>query len=187
MLKFETNGKLGKCIINLPTSINEITPKYLLDVTANIAVADNYSLIAICHKEKLSAFVLAGRNKKSEMTTSVVPIFVKRGFITDDKSIGCPNNFNDFVTSGIRLLITPTAISMGLHVNVPENDITMGKFMAAIDGDGCAYQNASKHNETVYFIEFKLVPNCDILGAYGNKTKAFENPFAITRINDEAV
>lgn len=188
MLKFETNGKLGKCVITLPTQLNEITSDYLSNITRNIGVANNYSLIAICHKEKLSAFVLAGRNKKSEMTTAVVPIFVKRGNLTDDKFVGSPTNFNELVESGTRLLITPTAISMGLHVNVPGNDITMGKFMAAIDGDGYAYQNASKHNENVYFIEFKLIPNCDILGAYLNKNDiAIYNPFAITRVDDEAV
>ena len=80
MVKFETNGKQGDAIIKLPTRIDEITPEYLKAITSHIKVADNYSLIALCHKEKLSNFVIAGRNNKGEMSTAVVPLFVKTGY-----------------------------------------------------------------------------------------------------------
>lgn len=173
MLKFETNGKLGKVILTFPTSISELTPDYLQRLTEEIKVADNYSLIALCHKEKLSAFIMAGKNHKSEMSTAVVPIFVKKGKTDSD--------FINRINVSDKLLITPTQMATGLHVNVPGNTLTMGTLLKYIDGDGYAYQNALKESGNVYFIEFKLVPNCDILGIYKHDSNAsFENPFAIS-------
>lgn len=181
MVKFEANGKLGKVIIKLPTSLNEITPEYIGAITDEIVVADNYSLIALCHKEKLSAFVLAGRSNKNEISTSVIPLFVKRGF-TEDKS------FQPNIEVCDKLLITPTAMSMALHVNAPMNNITMPKFMAAIEGDRFAHQNALALNEYVYFLEFKIIPNCDILGVYKtNLRKDYTSPFGFEVVNNDSV
>lgn len=180
MLKFETNGKLGKVVLTFPTYISELTPDFLQRLTEVIQVADNYSLIALCHKEKLSAFVMAGKNNKSEMSTAVVPIFVKKGK-TDSE-------FINSINVSEKLLITPTQLAIGLHVNVPGNTLTMGTLLKHIDGDGYAYQNALKESGNVYFIEFKLIPNCDILGVYKNENyTSFDNPFAISDNNTKEV
>lgn len=177
MVKFETNGKNGKVIVTLPTSIKELTPEYLGAITDEIAIADNYSLIALCHKEKLSTFVMAGRSKKNQISTAVVPIFAKRG----ETNVV----FNTGIEVGDKLLISPTAMSMGLHVNVPMNTLTMGKFVDLIEGDTKVYQNALKHKEDVYFIEFKLIPNNEIIGIYKpNRRKDFENPFALEVVKE---
>lgn len=173
MLRFETNGKHGEVAINLPTRLDEITPEYLNNVTKEVEIANNYSLIALCHKEKLSAFVLAGRGKKEQMSTAVVPLFIKRGNVDDQNKVLLMN-------CGDTILITPTAISMGLHCNIPKNDLNMGKFMAILKDDTYGYQKAAYITDEVYFLEFKIVPNCDILGYY-NKSflEDFVNPFKI--------
>lgn len=178
MVNFQTNGKNGSVILNLPTNIKEITPDYLLKITEDIKIADNYSLIALCHREKLSAFILAGKNKKNEMSTAVVPIFVKQGN-TNAVFAGSINTCD-------KLLVAPSQLAMGLHVNVPKNTLTMGTLLNFIDGDGYAYKNALNYKEEVYFIEFKVIPNCDIIGIYKDYNNSdFDNPFAITKIKED--
>ena len=186
MVKFETNGKNGKVIVTLPTNLEEITPEYLGAITDEIAVADNYSLIALCHKEKLSAFVMAGRNKKNEISTAVVPLFVKRGLNTSSvSSIDGVPSFHPLIEVCDKLIISPTAMAMGLHVNVPMNTLNMGKVVALLEGDGYAYQNATKVTDPVYFLEFKLIPNNEIIGCYKpNLRKDFENRFAFEVVKE---
>ena len=41
MVKFEVNGEKYSKIITLPTSVSEITPEYLENITTEILVADN--------------------------------------------------------------------------------------------------------------------------------------------------
>lgn len=186
MVKFETNGKNGKVIVNLPTSLKEITPEYLGAITDEIAVADNYSLVALCHKEKLSAFIMAGK-RKNEISTAVVPIFVKRGTTTDelDNIHHALIPFHPMIEVCDKLLISPTAMSMGLHVNVPMNTLNAGKVIALLEGDKFAYQNAYKIVDPVYFLEFKLIPNNDIIGCYKPKLrKDFDNPFAFEVVKE---
>lgn len=186
MVKFETNGKKGKVIVNLPTKIEEITPEYLGAITDEIAVADNYSLVALCHREKLSAFIMAGKRNQNQISTAVIPLFVKRGLDTSSVSnVGDVPTFHPLIEVCDKLLISPTAMSMGLHVNVPMNTINVNKVIDLLDGDGYAYQNASKFTEPVYFIEFKLIPNNEIIGCYKPKLrKEFNNPFAFEVVKE---
>ena len=182
MLKFVANGKTGKKSITLPTSIKEITPDYLVAITNEILVADNYSLIALCHKEKLSSFILAGRNKKNQVNTSVVPLFVKRGAPSPGRTY---TSFESNFTAGDKLIITPSDMMTGLHVRVPMNTLTVEGFLNAIDGDGYAFQNATKNASDVYFLEFKIVPNCAIQGVYKSTLREqFDNPFQMIDVSE---
>lgn len=175
MLNFKVNGKLGEVILNLPTSINEFTDDYLKKVTESVIVADNYSLIALCHREKLANFILAGKNNKDRINTAVVPIFVKAGKITTSNCI-----INNIKTTS-KLIISPSQLALGHHVNLINNTCTINKLIKYIDGDGYAYQNALKNNKEVYFLEFKIIPNCDIIGYYENEKflDKNDNPFKI--------
>ena len=79
-----------------------------------------------------------------------------------------------------KLLITPTAMSMGLHVNVPMNTLNIERIVAIMEEDKNIYQTALGIKDAVYFLEFKIIPNSDIQGVYKPKLyKEFENPFAI--------
>lgn len=77
MLKFEVNGKRGAILMNLPTKLSEITPEYLNEVTSNVVVADNYSLIGILYRESLASVILANNRKQKNITTAIIPVFVK--------------------------------------------------------------------------------------------------------------
>ena len=179
MLKFETNGKNGTFELNLPTSLNEITSEYLNDVTSAIQVADNYSLIGICYREAFSTVIFANTNKKKNLTTAIVPLFVKHGK-TD-------NDFINSISTGDKLIIAPSQIALGHHVAAPRNLITINNILNCIEGDTKIYHEALKASEPCYFLEFKLVPNVDINGVYKNDSNELHanNPF-VTKVDKGA-
>ena len=160
MIKFSTNGKNGSFEVTLPTNLSEIPNKYLYDVTKDIVIADDYSLIGICYCESLSSILFANNAKKGKITTSVVPIFIKHGNTNNDyiRSINC----------GDKLVIAPSDIAMGHHVVAPNNKITIDNILYCTEGDNRIYQEALKFNKRCYFLEFKLVPNCNIHASYKN-------------------
>lgn len=177
MLKFKTNGKAGAFELNLPTSLSEITPSYLKDVTYGIQVADNYSLIGICYREAFSTIIFANNTKKKNLTTAIVPLFVKCG-----KS---DNNFINSIDTGDKLIIAPSQIALGHHVTAPHNLITINNVLNCVDGDTKIYQEALKESKQCYFLEFKLVPNVDIVGVYKNDKIYDANPF-VTKVDEGA-
>ena len=121
MLKFEVNGKHGSIIMNLPTKLSEITPEYLNEVTSNVVVADNYSLIGILYRESLASVILANNRKQKNITTAVVPVFVKAGTTDTEyiKNMSC----------GDKIIIAPSDIAIGHHVSCPKNMITINNIL----------------------------------------------------------
>lgn len=163
MIKFSTSGKNGSFEISLPTNLSEIPNEYIYDVTKDIEIADDYSLICLCYCEALSSVIFANNTKKGKITTSVVPIFVKHG-ATD-------NTYIRSIDCGDKLVIAPSDIAMGHHVVAPDNKITIDNILYCTDGDSKIYQEALKFNKPCYFLEFKLVPNCNIHASYKSSTK----------------
>lgn len=174
MLKFSISGKRGDYDLNLPSRLDEITPDYLLDVTDDVHIADNYVLIAVCYKERLSSVMLANQKKKN-LTTAAVPLFVKTG--------KCENEFVNSIKTGEKIIIAPTQVALGHHVTAPTNLITMNSIITLAEGDSNIYTEALKVSEDCYFVEFKLVPACDINGVYkSGEPKLNFNPF-VTKKN----
>lgn len=170
MLTLEVNNKQGVFQLNLPTSLNEIDESYIMEVTNHVKVDANYTLIGIVFREKLSTLVLAARKSKKNSDIPVIPIFVKAGE-TDSKLINSLNVRD-------KLIISASDIMMGYHVSAPNNLITINNILDLLDGDMKVYNQLMASQEMCYFIEFKLVPNCNIHGAYGKTDVAdFNNPF----------
>lgn len=177
MLKFTTNGKNGTNILTLPTKLEEITSDYLKNVTKEVGIANNYSLIGVCYKEKLSNIIMTSRQRKPNANIAVVPIFIKAG-ITDSKFV------ND-INIGDKLIVSPSQISLGHHVAAPKNNLTISTFLFYCEGDNDVYQKALTYSEYVYFLEFKIIPNCDIIGTYFNNTEITEDKtFEIIKADD---
>ena len=178
MLKFKTNGKAGAFELNLPTSLSEITSDYLKDVTSDIRVADNYSLIGICYREAFSTIIFANNTKKKNLTTAIVPLFIKSGKTNID--------FINNIEVGDKLIIAPSQIALGHHVVATRNLITINNILNCIEGDNKIYQEALKESQQCYFLEFKLVPNVDIVGVYkDNNINHDVNPFVV-KVNEMA-
>lgn len=175
MLTLQVNGKQGVFDMNLPTSINEITPKYIEEVTGHIKVNAEYSLVGLIFREKLSTLLIAARKSNKKSDISVVPVFVKAGE-TNSKFI-----------SGIhimeKLVLAPSDIMLGHHVSTPLNLLTINTFLELTEGDSSLYNKMLTSNEYCHFIEFKLIPNCAIHGSYNPIDPTIKNPF-ITKVKD---
>lgn len=159
MVKFNVNGKAGAASISLPTNLKEITSEYLTGVTSNVKIGDNYSLIGIVYRESLSSVIMAFNQKRKEVTASIVPIFIRTG-----------NNAPDYIKNinvGDKLIIAGSDIAMGHHVTCPMNRITINNIVSLCEGDTKIYKDALAFNgKKCCFLEFKLVPNCNIHGSY---------------------
>lgn len=171
MIRADVKGKNGIFELNLPTSLNEITESYINDVTKHIKIDANYSLIGLVYREKLSTLIISSKkNKQSDI--SVIPIFVKAGK-TDSEFINSLN-IKD------KLIIAPSDIMIGHHISAHNNILTINTILDIVEGD----INLMRVSDYCYFIEFKLVPNCNIHGAYDKSEVAtFDNPF-VTKIGD---
>lgn len=170
MLKLDVNSKSGVYELNLPTSLNEIEESYIAEVTNHVKIDANYTLIGVVFREKLSTLIIAASKNKKNSDISVIPVFVKSGK-TDNELINSLN-IRD------KLIISPSDIMMGYHISAPNNLLTINNFLDIIEGDINVYNKAMSIQDYCYFIEFKLVPNCNIHGAYNQPEVAeFVNPF----------
>lgn len=176
MLTLDVNNNRGVFKINLPTSLNEIDESYIAKVTEHIKVDANYTLIGVVFREKLSTLVLSARKNKKNSNISVIPVFVKAGK-TDSELI---NNLK----IRDKLIVSSSDIMMGHHISAPDNLLTINTILDLLEVDTESYTKLINNNEQCYFIEFKLIPNCNIHGAYiENNIENFVNPF-ITKISD---
>ena len=179
MLTLKTSNARGVHELNLPISLNEIDEAYITEVTSHIKVDANYTLIGLVYREKLSTLVLAATRNKKKSDIAVIPIFVKAGK-SDSKFI---NNLN----VKDKLIISPSDIMMGYHVSAPNNLLTINNILDLVEGDPVVNKKLMNINEQCYFIEFKLVPNCNIHGAYEKpKVTEFVNPF-VTKVSEPTV
>lgn len=157
MFKISTNGKNGNFNIELPTTLKEVSTEVVYNATKDVKVAPNYVLIGLVYRENLSALVLTSK-QSNKATLSVVPIFIKAG----DNSSGFINK----LYTGNRLIISGSQIALGYHVGVKDNPYSIADVLHKIEGDTSIYEDATKFSHEVMFLEFKIVPICDIVGAY---------------------
>lgn len=172
MKEFIVKTELSEVMFNFPTELSELSEEYLKQITDNITVAPNYSLIGLVYHERLANLILTCRSKKKTANFGIVPIFVKAG--AGEKSIV------DSAKIGQKLLIGNSSIERALKCAVPNNKLTIDYFATVIDAstDKELYQKAAQDPEQpeVFFIEFKVVPNCEIIALY-DKAKKVDNPY----------
>lgn len=172
MTDFPIYGKDAEVVLHLPNSVGEIPTEWLNEVTQDVEVAQHYSLIALVYREKLSSIILARTNKKKDMAAPVTPVFVKAGD-TDSSyvsKIGC----------GERIVIANSQLALGHHVVVANNELSFERVMKMIDLDTKnTYQRSLEkyNNAYVCFVEFKIVPNSDIVGNYSYKHNHYVEKF----------
>nr|DAH00356.1 MAG TPA: hypothetical protein [Crassvirales sp.] len=171
MLTLNVNGKQGVFTLNLPTTLSDITKEYIANVTSHIEVDDNYTIVGVVFREKLSTLILANRRNKKNSDIAAIPIFVKAG-----------KTNSELITKldvGEKLIIAPSDIMLGHHLSAPTNLLTINNILNIIEGDMDVYNKVLGVQEQCYFIEFKLVPNCAIHGAYKKCCNDYVNPFVI--------
>lgn len=172
MKVFKVLTKDGKeFTFNFPNSIKEIPDEYLTDITSCIEVADNYSLVGLCYTPVLSDMILTARTKNKSAKIKVTPIFIKAG-----------NTDCQFIKNAKlkqRILTTQSQISIGVHVAIPNHKLTIDYFSNVISN--CAEKEiytkeiATGDRRECVFIEFKLLPNADIMGLLDMGDKKFKD------------
>lgn len=162
MKRFELINGTDRIIFKFPTSLSEISPSYLKLVTAGVHVADNYTLVGLIYRETLGSIIIARKQSKKGLTSGVIPVFIKAGNTT--------NEFNKKMTIKSKLIIPSSALMSGHHVVSPLNTLSLDTFIKYLDKDTTVAQRYHNNygNEECYFVEFKLVPNCEIVGFYDN-------------------
>ena len=145
---------------HFPTSFDEIDAEYLKAITANIHVADHHTLIGIVYHEKIFNVITSVKRNAKSMTSAVTPIFIRSG-----------NTDSDFIASATckdKLIIPSTSLSLAYHAAAPRNVLSLDYFLRAISGDTEIFKryDGNYGNEECFFVEFKIVPNCEIKGFY---------------------
>lgn len=111
---FFLNSNKADYSILIPTDIKEITKEVLLNLTKDIEVKPNYTLLCLVYKTSL--FKLASNIKdvvSGDGIASVTPLIVKEGTTSDVLSdkLACKEVF--------RPIIAPSVIERGYEVFVP--------------------------------------------------------------------
>ena len=161
MKQFAVKTKDGHEVnFNFPTSIGEISKDYLTEISDTLHVADNYSLVALCYSEKLSTVILTARTAKQNAKIKVTPIFVKAG--------NCDIPFIKEGKMKQRVVTMQSQLSLGVHVNLPYHKLTLEFFANVVKdaNDKTIYEKelANADSRECIFLEFKVIPNSDIMG-----------------------
>lgn len=164
MKTVNVNVKGSKITFNLPTNLGEITEDYLRSITEGIDVAEHHSLICLVRHDKLNKLLLAFKKKSVE--TSVLPIFIKAG-TTDNK-------FINSIKIKDKLIIPSTELNLAYHAVSVYNELDIDKVISTLSNNLTLEQrneiNMEDENKEVYFIEFKVIGNSSIKGAYKSTT-----------------
>ena len=158
MKHFTVKLKDGQVDFKFPTSIKELDAEYLLNLVDNVDIADHYSIIALCYEERLANLIIAARNNKNR-TIKVTPIFVKAG--KTDATIINAANVKDYV------ITANTQVGISCKLPVPNNLLNIDYFANivnnSIDKDLYTKELANEDQSKCIFVEFKLIPNVDII------------------------
>lgn len=180
MKDFEVVNRGVKYQFHFPTSLNEITPEYLNEVTKNVHIADDYSLVGIVYHEKLFDLIIARKQAKKSFSAAIVPIFIRAGK-TDSEFIKSAKCKDKIITQSVNL-------NLSYHVAAPQNTLSIDYFMRAIDGDNslAGRYNNNYGQEQCFFVEFKLIPNNEIVGFYTEATKV-DSPYVDVQLESVEV
>lgn len=170
MKEYVVKTKQGNIKFNFPTSIEEISDEYLKSITNHIKIADHYTLVGLVYHERLANVILTIRNNKKKATIGVNPIFIKAG------NTDCELIKNAKIKQ--KVLITSSQLALGVKVATP-NKLNLDYFGTcitnSIEKDLYETEVKNENQSQVMFLDFKLVPNCDILAVYENDPKTIDN------------
>lgn len=165
--------------INLPTSLNEITPEILGTLTEGVKLPDYYCIVALCFEVKLMDIAI-NVNSNKEQTVNVIPMLAK---IHNDKL-----DHPKYLEVGHKVIIERSSLERGTHLHLAtminsnnvksyiKNNETLRQRLIK-GGDGSAVESnivnimdskkdvIKKINDKspkVYILEFKIIPINDI-------------------------
>lgn len=173
-------------IITAPTRIQEIGVKELTDMYRGINLPDNYCIIALLQKVKLSQISLMTAAKAQETKVYTIPIIGK-----------LPNthNYSGIINVSDKVIITRSALEMSTHLTT-DSCLTLNNIFNFINSDNDLKANCYQHkvlddtgNDDVwiYVVESKIVPMNDIRATIPINTPTID-PFKIIKpISDNKI
>lgn len=143
--------------LRMPTSMSEINMNVIADYVKHVNVSKDYALIAVVFKERpISIVSLSKQNKNASV--SGVAVMIKSN--TD-------NEFINTIKLGEALVISPSDIAIGHHVNSPANVLTPGFLLNLLRTNVDLNKKLMAVKVPTYFVDFKIVPVCNIHGSIG--------------------
>lgn len=141
----------------MPTSMSEVNMNVIADYVKHVNVSNDYALIAVVFKERPITIVSVSKQNKNA-SVSGVAVMIK-------------SNTNDEFIKGIKLgetlVISPSDIAMGHHVNSPANPLTPGFLLNLLQTNTDLNKKLMGIGVSTYFVDFKIVPVCNIHGSVG--------------------
>lgn len=161
-------------VLNVPDSLNDITPEVLTKLAANVTLPKYKALIALCWKLNFADILFAKKdNNKSAL---VIPLCAKVNIGDDVKED------YEWLEIGKKVILTRSAIEMGVHVHIP-NSVSMQNISKWAEGATAVVNPKSKGisinvlpNGQFMLIEFKVVSITDINGVIESDVLP-EDPF----------
>lgn len=141
----------------MPTSISEINMNVIADYVKHVNVGNDYALIAVIFKERPITIVSVSKQNKNASVNGVA-VMIKSN--TD-------NEFIKGIKLGETIVISPSDISMGHHVNSPSNPLTPGFLLNILQTNSDLNKKLMSIGVPTYFVDFKIVPVCNIHGSIG--------------------
>lgn len=143
--------------LRMPTSMSEINMNVIADYVKHVNVSKDYALIAVVFKERPITIVSVSKQNKNA-SVSGVAVMIKSN--TD-------NEFINTIKLGEALVISPSDIAIGHHVNSPANVLTPGFLLNLLQTNADLNKKLMAVNVPTYFVDFKIVPICNIHGSIG--------------------
>lgn len=145
-------------VINVPTSVNDITADVLEKLSANIVIPEHYVLIALCWKVSFGTIFF---NKTKQKEAQVICLAAKANE---------PDPKYDWIKVGKKLIISRSGIEMGVHVHIPHAASINSIAAWADEATRAENPNAKGMNLNILpsgdfvLVEFKVIPVNNITG-----------------------
>lgn len=141
----------------MPTSMSEINMNIIADYVKHVNVSKDYALIGVVFKERPITIVSVSKQNKNA-SVSGVAVMIKSN--TD-------NEFIKGIKLGETIVISPSDIAIGHHVNSPANVLTPGFLLNLLQTNPNLNKKLMGIGVPTYFVDFKIVPVCNIHGSIG--------------------
>lgn len=160
MKKLELQINEVEKVLNIPTSVEEISDEYLKNITERIKVADNYSLVAVIALCPINDIILnVKRNADKENRLPAIPLFIKSGKTS--------NEFNSNIEFKNQIIIGQSQLAIAHSAVAKDNYLSFAYVCNAIHKDNTIGKRMEEFKGVIgHFVDFKIVPNCDIVGYY---------------------
>lgn len=143
--------------LRMPTSVSEVDMNVIFDYVKHVNVSKNYALIAVVFKERPITIVSVSKQNKNA-SVSGVAVMIKSN--TDDE-------FIKDIKLGETIVISPSDIAIGHHVNSPANVLTPGFLLNLLQTNPDLNKKLMAIKVPTCFVDFKIVPVCNIHGSVG--------------------